>query len=227
LGTHHLAHAGYGAIALAIGLETMGVPFLPGETTLLAAAALAGGVAGLDIWGVIGAAVGGGILGGVAGFWIGRALGFRLLLRHGARIGITERRLKLGIYLFNRYGGAVIFVGRFVAVLRSLTSFLAGANRMNWGRFMVYNVLSAVVWGGGYGYAAFLFGKNIKHLAGPVGAVIGAVVLALLIFLGVMLRRHENRLADEAEREMPGPLDQDHHRPRGGIGRHADASPPH
>lgn len=205
--SHHLAHAGYGAIALAIGLETAGFPFLPGETTLLAAAAFAGSEQGLHIGGVIGSAIGGGIVGGIVGYAIGRALGFRLLLRYGPRIGVTPRRLKLGMYLFGRYGGAVIFVARFVALLRSLASFLAGATRMRWGRFLLYNALSAAVWAGLYGYAAFALGKQIKHLAGPVGAGIGLVVLILVVTALVSLRRRENLLADEAERAMPGPLE--------------------
>ncbi|HET6184911.1 MAG TPA: DedA family protein [Acetobacteraceae bacterium] len=212
--THQLAHAGYGAIALAIGLETMGVPFLPGETTLLAAAAFAGGEAGLAIGGVIGAAIAGAIIGAMAGYGIGRLFGFRLLLHHGSRIGLTERRMKLGIYLFDRYGGAVIFIARFVAVLRSISSFLAGANKMPWRPFMIYNVLSAIIWAGAYGTAAWYFGKRVKHLAGPVGGGIGVAVLLVVVCGVILLRRNEARLSEEAERAMPGPLEIDGHRHR-------------
>lgn len=225
--THAIAHAGYGAIALAIGLETAGVPFLPGETTLLAASAFAGGEHGLAIGGVIGAAIAGAIIGGIVGYAIGRIFGFRLLLHHGDRIGITERRLKLGIYLFDRYGGAVIFFGRFVAVLRSLTSFLAGANRMSFRRFMIYNAASGIIWASLYGYAAYAFGKRIKHLAGPVGAGVGVVVVLLIIAGVVLLRRNEARLTQEAERAMPGPLEIDGYRHRSRRSKNgADAARP-
>jgi membrane protein DedA with SNARE-associated domain len=205
----------------------MGLPFLPGETTLLATAALSAGAGGLSIGGVIGAAVAGAVVGGLIGFWLGRAFGYRLLLRYGPRVGLDQRRLKLGIYLFKKYGGAVIVLGRFVPLLRSLFAFLAGANRMSWARFMAYNVLGAFIWAGGYGYAAHVFGKQIKHVAGPVGLSIAGLIVLLLVLAWFLLRRHENRLADEAEREMPGPLDPDgHHWPHRRFGRHADAAPP-
>ena len=204
--THHLAHAGYGAVALSIGLESMGIPF-PGEATLIAALAFAATGHGLAIGGVVGAAITGATVGGIIGFWIGRALGFRLLLRYGYRIGITERRLKVGVLLFHRYGGGMVFFGRFVAVLRSLASFLAGANRMEWGRFLIYNFAGAVAWAGLYGYGAYIFGRHIHHLAGPVGIGVGAAAALLVIAGFVFLRRHENQLADAAERAIPGPLD--------------------
>ncbi len=52
------------------------------------------------------------------GFWVGREGGFRLLRRYGRYIRLDERKLKLGLYLFRRHGGKVVFFGRFVAVLR-------------------------------------------------------------------------------------------------------------
>ncbi len=204
--THHLAHAGYGAVAVAIGLESIGIPF-PGEATLIAALALAATGHGLAIGGVVGAAVAGATVGGIIGFWIGGAVGFRLLLRYGSRIGINERRLKMGVYLFQRYGGIVVFLGRFVAVLRSLASFLAGANRMSWPRFLIYNFAGAVVWASVYGLGAYEFGHHIHHLAGPAGIAVGVVALLLVVAAFLVLRRHENQFADAAERAIPGPLD--------------------
>lgn len=92
----------------------MGIP-LPGETTLIAAAVVAGTTHVLGIWFVIAAAAGGAILGDNVGFWVGREFGYWLLLRYGRYVRLTERRIKLGQYLFDRYGGEVVFFGRFVA----------------------------------------------------------------------------------------------------------------
>ncbi len=201
-----LAHVGYGAVALAVGLESIGVPF-PGEASLLAAAAYAATTHRLDIALVIAAAAAGAAVGGTIGFWVGREFGFRLLLRYGRYIWLTDRRIKLGQYLFRRYGGTVVFFGRFVAVLRALASFLAGANRMAWPRFLFFNAAGAIVWAAIYGIAAFEFGKQLHRLLGPVGAVVGAVVLVLLLAGFIFLRRHEQQLSDEAERALPGPID--------------------
>ncbi len=114
---HAVGSYGYGAVAIAVGIESIGVPF-PGETTLIAAAIYAGTTHHLSIILVVAAAAFGAILGDNVGFWLGRQFGFPLLLRFGPAIRITPRRIKLGQYLFLRYGGAVVFFGRFVAVLR-------------------------------------------------------------------------------------------------------------
>lgn len=200
-----LAHAGYGAVMLAVGIESMGIPF-PGETTLIAAAAYAGSTHKLNIVFVVAAAAAGAIIGDNIGFWIGREIGLRLLLRYGKYIRMTERRIKLGQYLFQRYGGAVVFFGRFVAVLRAIAAFLAGTNRMTWPRFLVFNAAGGIVWSGVYGFGAYALGTQIHRLAGPVGAALGAIALVLIVCGLVFLRRHEHHLEDEAERALPGPI---------------------
>jgi membrane protein DedA with SNARE-associated domain len=96
---------GYWGVALAVGLESMGVP-VPGETALVAAALYAGKTHALNIWVLIALASAGAILGDNIAYWIGREIGFRLLLRYGGYIGLTESRIKLGEYLsFNSMAG--------------------------------------------------------------------------------------------------------------------------
>ena len=200
-----MAHPGYLAVALAVGIESIGVPF-PGEATLIAVAVYAGASGRLTIGGVIAAAAAGAIVGDAIGFGLGRAFGLRLLLRLGRYVRITERRIRLGQYLFLRWGGPVVFLGRFVALLRATAAFLAGANRMGWGRFLAWNAAGGIVWSVLWGGGAFLLGARIEHLAGPVGLTLGAMGLAALVGLALWLRRHEEALADAAERALPGPL---------------------
>ena len=80
---------GYGAVGLAIGLESMGLPF-PGEGTLIAVAAYAGASHHLSPWGIVAAAATGAVLGDNLGFWIGRTVGLRLVKRYGPYLHITE-----------------------------------------------------------------------------------------------------------------------------------------
>ena len=68
--------------------------------------------------------------GQLIGYMIGQQFGYRLLLKYGGYFHITEGRIKLGEYLFLRYGIAIVIVARFVPVLRSFIGILAGANRM-------------------------------------------------------------------------------------------------
>jgi membrane protein DedA with SNARE-associated domain len=203
---HLLATYGYWAVLFFVAIESTGIPF-PGETMLLVAAIAAGTTHQLSIAFVIVAAASGAILGDNLGFWVGREGGYRLLRRYGHYIRLEERRLKLGQYLFLKHGGKVVFFGRFVAVLRTWAAFLAGTNRMRWPRFLVFNAAGGIVWATLYGLGGYFLGDNIHRLTGPIGPV--TVVLAVLLIIAgiVIVRRQEQRLADEAERALPGPLD--------------------
>ncbi len=205
---HHLLTTyGYWAVLLFVAIESTGIPF-PGETMLLAAAIYAGTTHHLSLPLVILAAASGAILGDNIGFWIGREGGYRLLRRFGRYIRLDERRLKLGQYLFLKHGGKVVFFGRFVAVLRAWAAFLAGTNRMQWPSFLLFNALGGIVWASIYGAGGYLLGHNIHRVTGPVG--IAFIVIAALIIIGgfIFLKRNEHRLEDEAERALPGPIDQ-------------------
>ena len=202
---------GYVGVALAVAVESVGIPF-PGETTLLAAAIYAGSTHHLNIALVIASAALGAILGDNIGFWIGREFGYRFLLRYGGYVRLTEPRIKLGQFLFLRHGGKVVFFGRFVTVLRALAAFLAGANRMTWPRFLVFNVAGGVIWAVAYGSAAYLLGEQVHHVLGPAGIGLFAVAVVLMVGGFVFLRRHEKRLQAEAERALPGPLAPVRHR---------------
>jgi membrane protein DedA with SNARE-associated domain len=136
---------GYWAVAGVVAAESMGLP-VPGEATLIAAAIVAGTTQALDIWLVVAAATAGAIIGDNIGFYLGREIGFRLMVRFASYVHLTEARIKLGQYLFLRYGGFVVFFGRFVAVLRVLAAFLAGVNCMDWTRFLLFNAMGGFVW---------------------------------------------------------------------------------
>ena len=87
----------YGSFAVAgvVCLESMGLP-LPGEAILIAAAIYAGKTGGLNIAEVIAAASAGAIVGDNIGYWIGREIGFPVLVRYGRYVGLTEPRIKVG-----------------------------------------------------------------------------------------------------------------------------------
>src|SRR6185437_16033358 len=142
---HLITTYGYWALGAIIALESMAVP-LPGETALIVAALIAATTNVLNISIVIAVAAFGAIVGDIIGFWIGREVGFRWLVKYGRYLRITEPRIKLGQYLFLRHGGKVVFFGRFIAVLRVLAAFLAGANAMRWAPFLLANATGGIVW---------------------------------------------------------------------------------
>ena len=203
---HFLMTYGYLAVFVFVAIESIGIPF-PGETMLLVAAIDAGTTHQLSIVLVIIAATCGAILGDNLGFWIGREGGYRLLRRYGRYIGFNERRVKLGLYLFRTQGGKIVFFGRFVAVLRAWAAFLAGVNRMQWSRFLLFNALGGVSWATLYGLGGYFLGEEIHRLTGPVGIV--TIVLAVLIIIAslIFVRRQEKQLEEKAEKAFPGPIE--------------------
>jgi membrane protein DedA with SNARE-associated domain len=197
---------GYWAIALIVGLESMGVP-LPGETILVLAAIYAAADPTLNIWVVIAVATIGSIMGDNAGYWMGRKYAYALLVRYGRYIGMSTARIKVGQYLFRQHGGKVLFLGRFVALLRILAAFLAGVNRMPWREFLIANAAGAVLWASAFGAGGYFFGKLLLHLHHSLAIVVFAVALAAFLGVGYLIHRYEYRLIEVAERALPGPLE--------------------
>jgi membrane protein DedA with SNARE-associated domain len=197
-------HYGYLAIFLFVTLESAGVP-MPGETALISAAIFAG-QGTLDINAVIAVAAAAAIVGDNAGYWVGREFGFPLIYRYGPALRLDEGRLKVAQYLFMRYGGRIVFFGRFVAILRAFAAFLAGVNHLPWPRFLVFNAAGGVVWATVFGVGGYLLGFAFEHYARPVG--IAALVCAVIGIVGAsrFIAHHEQALREEAEKALPGPL---------------------
>src|SRR6201981_2434031 len=151
----------YGAwiVFALVFLESIGLP-LPGEAILVSAAIFAGTTQELSIALVLLSAVSGAIAGSTIGFWIGDRYGYPLLLRYGSYIGLTETRIKIAQYVFRRQGMAVVLIARFVAVLRSVVGFIAGAQRMPFANFMIASRAGAVIWALFYGLGAYYLGKG-------------------------------------------------------------------
>src|SRR5258708_22155117 len=106
-----IASYGYIAIFGIILLESAGIT-LTGETMLIAAAIYAGSHDPLDIRLIIATAAAAAILGDNIGYWLGLKLGRKALLRWGHLLGLDQRKLDLGEYLFLRHGGKIVFLGR-------------------------------------------------------------------------------------------------------------------
>jgi membrane protein DedA with SNARE-associated domain len=208
-----LASYGYWAIAAIVGLECVGVP-IPGEATLILAAVYAGSTHNLDIGMVVAAAAAGSIIGSMIGFWIGREVGYPLLLRYGHYVGLTESNIKIGQYLFRRHGGKIVFLGRFIPLLRMLAALLAGANRMTWPRFLLFNTAGGVLWSCTYGFGAYYLGERVSRLEGPMEVGFGVLVLLALLVVALVLRRQQAHLVEAAERALPGPLPNPRQPPR-------------
>ena len=190
-------------VFLLVMLESIGLP-VPGETALIAAALYAGTTHKLEIGAIVAVAAAAAIIGDNIGYSIGRYGGAKLLLRYGHKIHLHEGRLKIGIWLFRRHGGKVVFWGRFVSILRTWAAFLAGANHMEWRRFLVFNAAGGIVWATLYGVVYYVFGASLQKLSTTIDVALGIGSVVILIAFVVWTRRKEAELQKRAEKEIEG-----------------------
>ncbi len=200
-----IAQHAYLAVFCIVALESAGIP-LPGETALVLAAMFAGATGLIDVKLVILLAAAGAIFGDNLGFLAGRRFGLPLLLKHGAKLGLGDDRIKLGQYLFAHHGAKIVFFGRFVALLRIFAAFLAGVNRYSWGQFLFYNASGGVVWALVFGYGGFAFGEAFERVAGPLGKIVLGCAVAGVAFGWWFIHTQEKKLIARAVAAFPGPL---------------------
>jgi membrane protein DedA with SNARE-associated domain len=200
-----IALHGYWVVFLIVMLESAGVP-LPGETILILASGYAGATGQLNLSLVIGCAAAGAILGDNIGFWIGRTYGTKFLLRYGKFVHLSESRLRLGQYLFEKHGAKIVFFGRFVAFLRVFAALLAGVNRYRWPQFLFFNAAGGIIWALTIGIGAFLFGDSIHRISGPLGIIALTGVIAGVIAFMYIVRREERKMEEKLSAPAGGDL---------------------
>jgi membrane protein DedA with SNARE-associated domain len=202
--SHLIATYGYLAVFVLVALESVGLP-LPGETALIAASVYAGSTHRLNIVAVAAVAVAAAILGDNGGYWLGRRGGGALVARYGHVVRLDRRKLKVGRYLFARHGFTVVFLGRFVSVLRTYAAFLAGVSRMPARSFAVANAAGGLLWAVGYAVAGYCLGGAASSL-GSTATLVGLALTTVLTVTGaVLLRRRMARLEQRAEAAFPEP----------------------
>ena len=180
-----------------IGLESMGIPS-PGETALVAAAVLAS-QGKLEIWLVILIGVTSAIVGDNIGYLCGRKFGRSVFTVPGPFMNHRVRAIRAGDQFFDRHGAKAVFIGRWIALVRFATAWLAGINRMPFRQFFFWNALGGITWGVTFGLVGYFGGKAAAHVLTDAG-IVGAVLLAVTIVVGlVMLRRRERRAARRTE----------------------------
>lgn len=183
------ARYGYAVVFVGVLLENTGVP-VPGETILLAGAALAQ-FGRLSLGWVVAAAVAGAILGDNFGFLIGRHGGRALALRYGPRLGLSESRLADFDRFFVRYGPRTVFIARFITGLRVVGAILAGASGLRWHTFLFYNATGAIVWSMAVATAGYVLAYSWDTLERVIGGVglVALVLVVVAVILGVRRAR--------------------------------------
>jgi membrane protein DedA with SNARE-associated domain len=199
--SHLVETFGYPLLFLAVMAESSGVP-IPGETALITASVLAS-AGKLQIELVIPIAAAGAIVGDNIGYLIGRKGGRWMLERPGRFHRQRLQVLAMGEPFFERHGPKAVFFGRFLLGLRLWASWLAGATRMRWRSFMLWNALGGICWATGIGLLAYFLGNAAGNAIETFG--IYGLVAVLIAAGGAYLahRRHRRRMSEEFKRREP------------------------
>jgi len=170
--------------------------FVPGETALLLGGFLSY-QGKLNLFLVIVVTVIGGILGDSAGYEIGRHLGDRMKRTWlGRKIG--EDRWDRARTYVRKKGAKAVLLGRFVGILRALVPAVAGDSRMPYPKFLLWNVIGALVWGPSVVVAGYLAGRSWRALETYLSR--GGFTLFALTVLGfVIVHLVRKRRSEKAE----------------------------
>jgi membrane-associated protein len=157
--------------------------FLPGDS-LLITAGLVAAAGGLDIWLLNGLLVVAAIAGDSVGYAIGYRAGPRIFTREDSR-WFSRNHLVRTREFYERHGGKTIVLARFIPIIRTFAPVVAGVGRMEYRRFLAYNVLGGVGWVSGLTWAGYLMGRTIPDIGRYIHIVIAIVVILSVIPIGV------------------------------------------
>jgi membrane protein DedA with SNARE-associated domain len=158
-----------------LALESFGLP-VPGETALIACSVLAS-QGSLSIVTVLVVASTAAIFGDNAGYWVARTGGRTWLERHRLTRAYAEKYIPKGERFFARHGGKAVFFGRFIAVLRVTSAWIAGISHMDWWRFLAWNAAGGVVWATLIGLISYYLGDAAASALGRYGLLAAGGVL--------------------------------------------------
>lgn len=160
-------------------------PFLPGDSLLFFAGALAGLTGStLDptlLFLVLGLAA---ILGDTANYWLGHYIGPRAF--SGQIRFLKKKHLDRTHEFYERYGGKTIILARFVPIIRTFAPFVAGIGAMNYGRFILYNIVGGVAWVALFVYSGYFFGQQ-PIVKDNISLVIVAIIIISVLPMAVEL----------------------------------------
>jgi membrane-associated protein len=171
----------YALLFFVIFMETGFVvtPFLPGDSLLFAAGALAalgGNVLHVGVLFVVLAFAA--VLGDTANYWIGHAIGPRVF-KDNVRF-LKREYLDRTHAFYEKHGGKTIFLARFVPIIRTFAPFVAGVGEMTYAHFIGYNVAGGIVWTALFTFTGYFFG-NIPFIKHNFSLVIIAIILISLL----------------------------------------------
>ncbi len=171
----------YAALFVVIFIETgvVVMPFLPGDSLLFAAGAIAANhTAGLKIGVMHFLLAAAAVLGDTANYWIGHFVGPKVFTSQSR--WFKKEHLERTQTFYEKHGGKTIFLARFIPIIRTFAPFVAGIGKMRYGYFLSYNVFGGIVWTGIFLWIGYFFG-GLEFVQKNFSLVIVAIILISFI----------------------------------------------
>jgi len=169
----------YLVLFLVIFMETGFVvtPFLPGDSLLFAAGAIAalGGLDVIPLWVLVAFAA---IAGDTTNYWIGHAVGPRAF--SGSIRFLKKEYLDRTQAFYEKHGGKTILLARFVPIVRTFAPFVAGVGKMRYGYFISYNVFGGIFWTALFTFGGFFVG-NLEIVKNNFSLIVIAIILVSIL----------------------------------------------
>lgn len=169
---------------------------VPGEAGMVVAAAAAART-DVPLPTMILAATAGAILGDSVSYVIGRRWGLAIVRRWEPVRRRLEPRVERAERYFADRGGAAVFLGRFVGVIRGVVPVVAGTAGMPYRRFLPWNVAASIVWTTGVMTAGYFLGRHVESVVGRVSLVVTAVVVLGVGVWWLVVRRRRRHAAEQ------------------------------
>jgi len=169
----------FGVIFAETGLVV--TPFLPGDSLLFAAGALAalGSFNIVYLWVIMAVAA---FLGDTVNYWIGHYIGPRAF---SMKSGILKKEyLDKAQAFYDKHGGKAIILARFVPIVRTFAPFVAGVGKMHYGRFISFNLIGGLLWVTLFTLGGYFFG-NIPWVKENFEIVVVLIILISVVPIGI------------------------------------------
>lgn len=176
----------YGILFVIIFSETGFVvtPFLPGDSLLFVAGALAAiGEGGMDIFVLMGVLSAAAILGNMLNYQIGRFLGPKVFHWENSRFFNRNALIKTHAF-YEKHGGKTLVISRFLPLFRTFAPFVAGIGEMSYAKFTLFNLIGAIGWVVSLCLAGFWLG-NIPWVKANLSLIIIGIIISSLIPIGI------------------------------------------
>lgn len=194
----------YLLIFAVICIESLGIP-IPGETALIAAALMSSQhhLAVSPLWVAVAGACGA-IVGDTIGYTIGRKVGHPLFAWLGRKFPkhFGPGHVAYAEHIFDRFGPATVFIGRFIAFMRIFAGPLAGALKMPYRKFLAANAAGGIVWAFGMTFAIYYVGVTAEHFLKNAAWIALVIAVAIALIIGKVMGSKINQKAKEYEEKM-------------------------